>query len=79
MNELQKLYELWSTEQSDNSSVKNAWCEIMEYLYQNCSETIREEIAAFLLDFGKLTEQQAFLAGFRQAFLLCVETMTSNK
>ncbi|MDO4322788.1 MAG: hypothetical protein Q4C61_09700 [Lachnospiraceae bacterium] len=78
MNELQKIYELWSTEQSDNSSIKNAWCEIMQYLHENCSETIREEIATFILDFGKLTEQQAFTAGFQQAFILWAQIISSE-
>lgn len=71
MNELYKLYEAWCRENTiDTPDIREKYSEILEYLYENCSDTIREEISTFILDFSHLAEKQAFIAGYRQAFLL---------
>lgn len=80
MNELKKLFEAWYKEQSpDNADVRNKWCEIMEYLYTNYPEPNREDIMTYILDFSHLTEQQAFTAGFQQAFLLWMNIIKLTK
>lgn len=76
MNEIKKLYEAWCKEKtSDNLEVREKWCEILEYLYEHCSESDREELSTSILDFSNLAEQEAFTAGFQQAFRLWLDVL----
>lgn len=76
MDELQKLYDGWSEEHSPGPEVKVAGCKMLEYLYEHCTDTVREELASMIIEYGRLSEQNAFLSGYRQAFLLWMEILS---
>lgn len=69
MNEIKKLYEAWCEERfSDTPEVNEKWCKVLEYLFENCPDSVSEDIATLVMDFCDLAEQEAFIAGFQQAF-----------
>lgn len=79
MNTLSKIFDAWHREQTlDNPEIHKKWNEIMEYLYTNCSEKNKEDILTLLLDFSYLTEQQAYFAGFQQAFHLWLDSFKND-
>lgn len=71
--EMKKIYEVWSEHQKDHKPVRDKWCEIDEYLYANCSDSVREALEMYLLEFGALTEEAGFYAGFKSSFRLWME------
>lgn len=76
--ELRKIFEVWSEYQQDNKSVRNKWCEIDEYLYKNCSDNVREVLEGYLLEFGALTEEAGFYAGYKSSFQLWLEVINDK-
>ena len=70
MNQIEKLFELWNDEHDDSPSTQKLYCQLLEYLYENCSEHVLEEIASQVLDFTMQAEQDAYVAGFRECFAL---------
>ena len=79
MKALEKIYELWGETQSDTSDVIHKWCELNAYLYKVCPDSVRDNIETGVMEYGKLLEKQAFLAGFMQAFQIWAETYDSLK
>lgn len=78
MNQIEKLFKLWSCEQIDSPRTQKLYCEILEYLYANCSEQVREQISSYILDFAAQTEQAAYIAGFRECFSLWMNALSLN-
>lgn len=68
MREMEKLYELWSETQTDSVQIRKKWSEIARDLSDRNSEKQLEKLEEEVLDYGKLLEKQAFLAGFAEAF-----------
>lgn len=79
MKELEKIYELWSNEQSDNSDIIHKWCDLNSYLCDTCSDSVRENIENYILEYGKLLEEQSFISGFKLAFRLWTEVGCFDK
>ena len=65
---MEKLYELWSETQTDSVQIRKKWSEIARDLSDRNSEKQLEKLEEEVLDYGKLLEKQAFLAGFAEAF-----------
>lgn len=78
MKELEKIYELWSNEQSDTSDIIHKWCDLDAYLYDTCSDGVRENIEDYIIEYGKSLEKQSFIAGFVQAFQMWEEIYCLN-
>lgn len=70
MNTFEKLFKLWNDEHGDSLNTRELYCRLLEYLYENCPEPVREEIASQILDFSMQAEQEAFAAGFRECFAI---------
>lgn len=68
MREMEKLYELWSETQTDSVQIRKKWSEIARDLSDRNSEKQLEKLEEEVLNYGKLLEKQAFLAGFAEAF-----------
>ena len=68
MREMEKLYELWSGTQTDSVQIRKKWSEIARDLSDRNSEKQLEKLEEEVLNYGKLLEKQAFLAGFAEAF-----------
>ena len=79
MNEIQKIYNMWSEYRTENSKIKNAWTQALDYMYEHCSEIARDEIAGYMIEYGRLIEEQAFIAGYKQAFQLWSEIIGNKK
>lgn len=79
MDELQKIFDRWSEEHSPAPEVKTAGCKILEYLYKHCPDTVLEELTSMVIEYGRLTEQYAFLSGYRQAFHLWTEILSFDQ
>ena len=79
MSIIEILYTSWGDKQADSQDVKNMWCTMEEYLYENCRDDVREKIEEFVMGFGKLTEKQAYRAGVLAAFCLFVEVIKDKK
>lgn len=75
MNVLQQIYENWANVQTDNLELKSVWCEIMESLYESCSEPVRETVSDRLFDLMNECDRQAFYAGFSACFNLFIDMM----
>lgn len=75
MKELEKIYEKWSEDQTDRREVVGCWCEIEVYLYEVCSDNAREKIEDYILSYGRLLEEQAFIEGFGLAFRIWKEVI----
>jgi hypothetical protein len=76
MNTLNLLFESLNPDHtSDTPELKAKWEEIATYLYEHCSESVREDIMTFLLEYSHLSEQQAYAAGFRQAFQIWLDAL----
>ncbi len=65
---MEKLYELWSETQTDSVQIRKKWSEIARDLSDRNSEKQLEKLEEEVLNYGKLLEKQAFLAGFAEAF-----------
>jgi hypothetical protein len=77
--EINKLFNSWNDDNlPDNADIQEKFCQILEYLYDTCPDAVREDISTYILEFSELTEQAAYEAGFRQAFLLWTEILTSK-
>lgn len=70
MNQIEKLFALWNDEHTDSTSTQKLYCQLLEYLYENCPEHILEEVLSQVLDFTIQAEQDAYVAGFRECFAL---------
>ena len=75
MSEVEVVYECWSEFHKDDRKIIEKWNELEKYLQEQCSESVREKIETFLLDYGTAREHQGFLAGYKRAFRLWVEAM----
>lgn len=68
MREMEKIYELWSETQTDTVQIRQKWKELERDLNDRNQENQLEKLEEEVLDYGKLLEKQAFLAGFAEAF-----------
>lgn len=75
MNELEKLYTLWSENQTDSKEIKELLENISQDLNAYFSEEESDKIIFKIYDYSLKTEKQAFIAGYRQAFLLMLEVI----
>lgn len=75
MDELTKLYNLWSENQTDNEKVKEAWKNIVQHLSKSCLAEEMDRITSEISEYSFKIENQAFIAGYRQAFLLMLEIL----
>ncbi len=73
--EMKKIYDGWSEHQKDHNSIRDKWCEIDRYLYEQCSDSVREVLEGYLMEFGVLTEEAAFYEGYKSAFRLWIEIL----
>lgn len=73
MNELMKMYEIWNEEKTENPAVIKVWCNLLEMLYEVCSEKDRENLANYVMEYGRQIEKDAFLSGYIAAFNLWVD------
>lgn len=78
MEELEKIYEAWSAVQSDHNGIINKWCEIETFLYEICSDNIREKIEDYIMEYAKILEKQSFIEGFKLAFRIWEEVCSSK-
>lgn len=79
MNQIEKLFKLWNDEHADAPSIRKLYCQLLEYLYENCPEPVREEIASQVLDFSIQAEQEAYAAGFRECFSIWMTALSTDK
>lgn len=78
VDELQKIYDRWSEETEVGLDVKEAGCDILEQLYRHCGNEAREGLSAAVIEYGRKIEQRAFFAGYKQAFGLWMDILTSE-
>ena len=76
MNKIENLFKLWNAEHADSLSTRELYCQLLEYLYENCSEQVREEIASKALAFSMQAEQDAYIAGFRECFSIWIAALS---
>ncbi len=80
MTTLEKIFDHWHREQStDNRSINDKWNNMLEYLYTNCPESVREKLLVYILDFSYLAEQEAFSAGYREAFFVWMDILNISR
>lgn len=80
MEELHKIYDRWSEEQTaDNPALRTAWQQILECLYENCTEMTCDKIAVKIMEYSRQIECSAFLAGYRQAFQLWMDILLTSE
>lgn len=73
MSEFIEIYNSWSLRQTDNQRVKDVWKELQASLNEWCNEADRTELEEKIDDYSKEIEEQAFIAGYKKAFLLMME------
>ncbi|HBA48914.1 MAG TPA: hypothetical protein DCZ91_14180 [Lachnospiraceae bacterium] len=73
MSEFIEIYNSWSLHQTDNQRVKDVWKELQASLNEWCNEADRTELEEKIDDYSKEIEEQAFIAGYKKAFLLMME------
>lgn len=73
--EIEKIYDTWSSNQTDSEEIKVMWCKLEKYLYSQCSGSVQETIEEYVGELEHLIECQAFCAGYMQAFLLWKEIL----
>lgn len=79
MDELQKIYDLWSEEHGTTPEMAETGCRILEMLHEQCTDAAREEIVSAVIEYGRIAGQQAFFEGYRSAFLLWMEITRMNQ
>lgn len=65
MNELEKLYTLWSENQTDSKEIKELLENISQDLNAYFSEEEFDKIIFKIYDYSLKTEKQAFIAGIQ--------------
>ena len=70
MDELTKLYNLWSENQTDNEKIKETWKNILQHLNKFCLTEEMDRITSEISEYSFKIEKQTFIVGYRQAFLL---------
>ena len=78
MNELEKLYTLWSENQTDSNEIKETLEDILQDLTAYLPEEESENIVFGIYEYSLKIEKQAFIAGYKQAFLLMLEIINSR-
>lgn len=73
MTPLEKVFESYYETQTDNEEIQDAWHKMELYLYENCTETIHEQISTLALEFTRKAEKQAFIDGFMQSVQLIID------
>lgn len=76
--EIKIIYEVWSEHQKERQAIRHKWCEVDKYLHENCSDSVREVIEGYLLEFGVLMEEKAFSEGDRAAFRLWLDVLNKK-
>lgn len=78
MNELEKLYTLWSENQTDSIETKDTMESIFQGLTAYLPEEKSEDTIFKIYEYSLKIEKQAFIAGYKQAFLLMLEIINSQ-
>ena len=73
MNELEKLYTLWSENQTDSNETKEVMESIFQDLIAYLPEEESEEMVFKIYEYSLKIEKQAFIVGYKHAFLLMLE------
>lgn len=78
MKEIEKIFDRWYTSDAiDTPEIKKMFCDVMEILYEQCEDEIRENLLDIILSLMEQCSKNAFSTGYKSCFTLFIELIVS--